>query len=246
MPFKGRTKRRIQSDDSQPFEPLSRATCTGSVELGWVSCLQYIQKPEKMPLLLMQTIPQAKGYPDISTRSFLHKLSTSTDDGMPSPSVLALTDFDPDGIAIMSTYKHGSQQLSHETEKLKVPSIQWLGIKSANVKHNIDRMDDHDSQGLLSLSLRDRKKAVKMLENNVVFAEDGSEQEWRRELQVLMMLGAKAEMEILDERSEGLAEWVEQKLEEQVQASREWYTNVSVGAPESLDMDMGLELLEGS
>ena len=100
---------------------------------------------------------------------------------------------------------------------LKVPSIQWLGIKSADTQHHIDRTTDHDSQGLLQLSLRDRKKAIKMLENNVVLAENGSEREWRREIQVMLMLGMKAEMEILAQRSEGLEGWVERKLEEEMQ-----------------------------
>ena len=56
----------------------------------------------------------AKGYPDVATRAMLRFLSTpSPSNGFASPPLHALVDFDPDGIAILSTYKHGSDNLSH-------------------------------------------------------------------------------------------------------------------------------------
>ena len=152
---------------------------------------------------------QAKGYPDISTRSFLHLLSTSHDlDNVPSP-IYALTDFDPDGLAIMSTYKYGSFKLSHENAGLNVPSIQWLGIQSQDV---IARNEHDECGGLLRLSARDRKKAADMLDGSQVLQEGGTENLWRRELQVMLMLNVKAEMEILAERQGGVKGWVEEKL----------------------------------
>lgn len=42
--------------------------------------------------------------------------------------------------------------------------------------------------------------------------ENGMEREWRRELQVMLMLNVKAEMELLDEREGGLEDWVEDSL----------------------------------
>jgi len=151
---------------------------------------------------------QAKGYPDISTRSFLHLLSTIyPTKTIPLP-IYALTDFDPDGIAIMSTYKHGSLKLSHENAHLNVPSIQWLGIHSKDI---LDEASEQEGKGLLRLTGRDRRKAIKMLEWDVL-REEGMEREWRREVQIMLMLGVKAEMEILGGREGGVDGWVEGKL----------------------------------
>ncbi|KAK0510386.1 hypothetical protein JMJ35_006818 [Cladonia borealis] len=150
----------------------------------------------------------AKGYPDLSTRAFLRLLSTSHHPHSPPPPIYALADFDPDGIAITSTYKHGSYNLSHENEELVVPSMRWMGIQSKDV---LER-NGEECKGLLRLSGRDRKKAVKMLENSEWLKEEGVEREWRRELQVMLMLNVKAEMEVLSERVGGVEGWVEERL----------------------------------
>ena len=152
---------------------------------------------------------QAKGYPDISTRAFLRLLSISHHHRSRPPPIYALADLDPDGIAIMSNYKHGSYTLSHENENLIVPSIRWLGIRSSDILNEPNR---EEAQGLLKLSGRDRKKAVKMLENSAVMREGGGEAEWRRELQVMLMLNVKAEIEVLGQREGGVEGWVEEKL----------------------------------
>lgn len=39
-----------------------------------------------------------------------------------------------------------------------------------------------------------------------------SETGWRRELQVMLVLGYKAEMELLEEREGGLETWLQRKL----------------------------------
>lgn len=108
----------------------------------------------------------------------------------------------------MSTYKHGSTNLSHENANLIVPSMRWLGLRSCDL-HNDEAVDE--SKGPLRLTVRDRKKAVKMLEK-ALLEENGGEREWRRELQVMLMLGVKAEMELLAEREGGLEGWLEGKL----------------------------------
>lgn len=123
-------------------------------------------------------------------------------------------DFDPDGIAIMSTYKHGSWTLSHENAKLKVPSIRWLGLRSREL---LDGTIGEVSEGLLQLTTRDRRKAMSLLERPLL-DEEGEEKEWRRELQVMLMLGVKAEMEILADRAGGVCGWVEEKLVEEIGA----------------------------
>lgn len=109
----------------------------------------------------------------------------------------------------MSTYKHGSLKLSHENAALNVPSIQWLGIQSRDVLAG-NGQDEYS--GLLKLTARDRKKAADMLERSEVLQEGGAEKEWRRELQVMLMLNVKAEMEILAEREGGVTGWIEEKL----------------------------------
>ena len=120
-------------------------------------------------------------------------------------------DFDPDGIAIMSNYKYGSWNLSHESTNLAIPDIRWLGLRSCELLCNDD---GEATQGLLPLSVRDRKKAMKMLEKLRV-SEDGVEQQWRRELQVMLMLGFKAEMEILADVKCGVSGWIERRLLEE-------------------------------
>ncbi|KAL2040644.1 hypothetical protein N7G274_006623 [Stereocaulon virgatum] len=122
----------------------------------------------------------AKGYPDISTRAFLRLLSTTPTLPLqlPPPPIYALTDFDPDGIAIMSNYKHGSYTLSHENEHLNVPGIRWLGIKSRDI---VNEAKGTEARGSLKLSGRDRKKAVKMLENSLVLQEGGGNGDIRRD-----------------------------------------------------------------
>ncbi|KAG4437979.1 hypothetical protein IFR05_006560 [Cadophora sp. M221] len=138
----------------------------------------------------------AKGYPDIQTRQFLHLLSTHH----PSIPIYALVDFDPDGLGIMSTYKHGSQALSHEVN-LAVPSIQWLGVRSCDFLGK-----EADARGLLKLTARDRRIALRML------GWDGERvDEWRGELQVMLMLNVKAEIQILG-NGERLGEWLDERL----------------------------------
>ena len=111
----------------------------------------------------------------------------------------------------MSTYKYGSLKLSHENAGLNVPSIQWLGIQSRDVLAG-NKQDEYS--GLLRLSARDRKKAAEMLDRNEVLQEGGMEKVWRRELQVMLMLNVKAEMEVLADRQGGVKGWVEEKLQE--------------------------------
>ncbi|KAG8529755.1 uncharacterized protein KY384_005236 [Bacidia gigantensis] len=148
---------------------------------------------------------EARGYPDISTRSFLGHLSTFYAEKGVEPPIWALVDLDPDGIAIMSTYKYGSINLSHENESLQLPSLQWLGLEWKDIFNSIIADSAQISDRRLSLSGRDRAKAVKMLQNSPPLAEHGAEPKWRRELQVMLFTGAKAEMEILGDNITSLA-----------------------------------------
>lgn len=62
-------------------------------------------------------------------------------------------------------------------------------------------------QGLLKLSQRDRRIALRMLEKSVA---EGRE-EWVRELQVMLIMNVKAEIQILGSGEE-LGEWLDWKL----------------------------------
>lgn len=130
----------------------------------------------------------AKGYPDVSSRAMLRFLSSpSPQNGFSSPPVYALVDYDPDGLAIMSVYKDGSIALAHENANLCVPQLQWLGLCRECIQLG---QDPHCSQGLLTLSDRDRRKATNMLERC-------SDLNIRSALQDMLLLNVKAELQIL-------------------------------------------------
>lgn len=66
----------------------------------------------------------------------------------------------------------------------------------------------NQGQGLISLTPRDRRMAIKTLQR------DSLEEEWRRELQVMLMLGAKAEIQIINSADgAGLGIWLDKKLQ---------------------------------
>lgn len=137
----------------------------------------------------------------------------------------AFVDLDPDGIAILSTYKYGSYRLAHEdvapkdTPALSLPNIRWLGVKSHHISRTpVGESDTSTSampelQGVMKLSTRDRTKATRMLEWDLC-AEDGPEQGWRQELQTMLMVNVKAEMQILDELPGGLVSWLSNELDQ--------------------------------
>lgn len=72
-------------------------------------------------------------------------------------------------------------------------------------------ISDGEVAGLLRLSSRDRRRAAGMMKKNSL-KKNGQDKEWKRELQVMLMLGLKAEMEVLGNRNKGLEAWVEWKL----------------------------------
>lgn len=117
-------------------------------------------------------------------------------------------DYDPDGLGIMSTYKHGSMNLAHETE-LTVPWIKWLGVRSSDFLHG----NGGETAGLLTLTKRDRRMAKKMLGRQKECPDDlmGEDMDCRRELQLMLMLNVKAEIQILGS-GEKLGNWLDGKL----------------------------------
>jgi len=120
-----------------------------------------------------------------------------------------LIDSDPDGMAIMSTYKYGSLAQAHRTASLNVPKLEWLGLRASELVTETDPLGD---ECLVRLSLRDRKKARAILAKSPCFVEDGPEPAWRAELQQMLMLNIKAEIELLYEREGGIEGWLDKKL----------------------------------
>ncbi|KAJ4373462.1 endodeoxyribonuclease [Didymella sp. IMI 355093] len=163
----------------------------------------------------------AKGYPDVASRSYLHQLTHHA----PHVPIYAFMDLDPDGIAIMTTYKYGSYRLAHEEVKhmdapaLSLPNLRWLGVKSHHVnlaqasEDGIDTSATSGLQGMMRLTTRDRSKAMRMLEWDLC-TETGPELEWRRELQTMLMLNTKAEIQILDELPGGVVSFLSSELEQ--------------------------------
>lgn len=144
-----------------------------------------------------------KGYPDLATRAFLCFISApSPQNGFASPPVYGLADFDPDGLAILSTYKHGSIALAHENAYLRTPQLQWLGLRSEHIVLGVDNV--HASQGLLTLTTRDRARARKMLERACLKQDDGDDSHLQTELQIMLMLNRKAELQLLDAVTDGM------------------------------------------
>lgn len=169
---------------------------------SWRACHGTIAAPF---VQFQLTSLQAKGYPDIATRSLLRTLALpSKQNNFKQRAVYALVDFDPDSIDILSTYKHGSAALAHEKANLELPVIQWIGLQSKAIGY---QQDLHQAQGLLSLSTRDRRKANRMLEREP-YLDNGKEPSWRREIQGMLFLNVKAEIQLLEAQSGGLCEWL--------------------------------------
>ncbi|KAK8017315.1 DNA topoisomerase IV- alpha subunit [Apiospora rasikravindrae] len=191
----------------------------------------------------------AKGYPDLSSRQFIHAVHST----WPQIPIYALMDFDPDGVSILRTYKRGSQGMRHE-ERVTVPGLLWLGVKNSDLLELQMRLlpttrsepsnGDGESQStlassqssragssrtlarslpgsarrheagwkILSLSGRDRTKAVRLLSTlSDQHHQDADEMELTSELQLMLMLNMKFEIQAVD-RAENMAHWLDERL----------------------------------
>ncbi|KAH0004677.1 DNA topoisomerase IV, alpha subunit, partial [Aureobasidium melanogenum] len=170
-----------------------------------------ISSQEWQEMMWHAVLVTGKGYPDIATRAMTRFMTVaSPQNGFAEPPVFGLVDYDPDGLAILHTYKHGSKKMSEDNAALIVPRIQWLGLHGRAIT-DVDHT--HRNQGLMTLTSRDRHKARKMLE-----WEASSDQgpQWCRELQVMLMLNLKAEMQIVDSDSSGLINMIKSAAYEDI------------------------------
>ncbi|KAK1637656.1 Spo11/DNA topoisomerase VI subunit A [Colletotrichum phormii] len=165
----------------------------------------------------MGILVTGKGYPDLNTKQFVHLLHTAK----PELPVFALVDFDCYGIAIMRCYSHGTRGHAHE-KSTTVPSMQWLGIKSDDLPFHQNanpspgsadggggqrRSGESTFESSSSLTLRDRTRAINMVRE---VSEDGTDidRDCRRELQVMLFLGIKAEIQAVDNTGD-MSRWLD-------------------------------------
>ena len=129
------------------------------------------------------------------------------------PPIYALSDHDPHGLSILSTYAHGSASLAHQNETLAVPDVRWLGVKLDDViatQRQQHGESGSDAAGIMTLTKRDRRLAKSMLATNPAF-EGSVHSDWRRELQCMLFLNVKAEIQILG-GGDSLGKWVETRI----------------------------------
>ena len=117
-------------------------------------------------------------------------------------------DFDPDGINILTTFKYGSETFAHENIRLNCPGILWIGVRGSDV---LSFEAAGDRRGVRPLTVRDRRKARIML-GKALFQEGGMELGWRCELQRMLVLSVKAEIQVLNDMEGGLEGWLDKKL----------------------------------
>lgn len=120
--------------------------------------------------------------------------------------MFALTDFDPYGIHIFSCYKFGSKTLQHDLTAQAL-DIQWLGINAEHLTSLTDDMsallegnDDPRlpisvNSGTIPLTSKDRRAALLFLKK----LQTSGVCDLQRQTQTMLMLGAKAEIQALDE-----------------------------------------------
>lgn len=111
----------------------------------------------------------------------------------------------------MSTYKYGSMAQVHENAHLNVSTLRWLGVCTSELLATNNVLE---KASLIPLTFRDRKKAYAMLANSPCFTEDGPEPTWREELQRMLFLNVKAEIEILYDLDGGIESWLDRRLRE--------------------------------
>lgn len=101
--------------------------------------------------------------------------------------------------------------LAHEKDVI-VPSIKWLGVRSSDFL----KESGGEVAGLLTLTKRDRRIAKKMLGRQTEGASELIEDvDCRRELQVMLLLNVKAEIQVLGS-GEKLGSWLDGKLLEAI------------------------------
>ncbi|KIW29464.1 uncharacterized protein PV07_05278 [Cladophialophora immunda] len=169
------------------------------------------RKFHRNPIVGPGLLVTAKGYPDIATRYFLRRLLDHSPSSIP---VFGLFDWDPDGVGILKCYLYGSRNLAQE-HGCNIPEMRWVGLKAEDVAL-------HQAIGnpTVPLSRRDRMAAVGLLASQEWHDQTGTVlpglQEAVTEVQRMLMLNRKAEIQSLDEGQGGLEDWLTGRLSQQL------------------------------
>ncbi|KAG7658352.1 Spo11/DNA topoisomerase VI subunit A superfamily [Arabidopsis suecica] len=121
----------------------------------------------------------AKGYPDIATRFFLHRMSTT----FPDLPILALVDWNPAGLAILCTFKFGSIGMGLEAYRYAC-NVKWIGLRG-------DDLNLIPEDSLVPLKPKDSQIAKSLLSSKIL------QENYRDELSLMVQTGKRAEIEAL-------------------------------------------------
>ncbi|XP_051136855.1 meiotic recombination protein SPO11-2 [Andrographis paniculata] len=121
----------------------------------------------------------AKGYPDIGTRLLLHRMSRE----FPELPILGLVDWNPAGLAILCTFKHGSITMGLEAYRYAC-NIKWLGLR----KDDIEQLIPEES--LIPLTPKDHQIAKSLASSEIL------QDNYKEELAFMIERG-RAEIEAL-------------------------------------------------
>ncbi|CAA0313373.1 unnamed protein product [Arabidopsis thaliana] len=121
----------------------------------------------------------AKGYPDIATRFFLHRMSTT----FPDLPILALVDWNPAGLAILCTFKLGSIGMGLEAYRYAC-NVKWIGLRG-------DDLNLIPEESLVPLKPKDSQIAKSLLSSKIL------QENYREELSLMVQTGKRAEIEAL-------------------------------------------------
>uniref|UniRef100_A0A0B7K5A4 DNA topoisomerase (ATP-hydrolyzing) n=1 Tax=Bionectria ochroleuca TaxID=29856 RepID=A0A0B7K5A4_BIOOC len=177
-----------------------------------------------------------KGYPDLLTWSFLHIVQRNN----PNVPILVLVDYDPDGVNILRCYRWGLSRLPspkylkahwigikarHVLESRNLQPVQSAPERITHQEQAYSsRGGDSAGDSISSISCREPSAQLSVRDRQLVrgtlrriqaiITTDESSQEvaeMRYELQKMLMLGVKAEIQWLDDGG-NLTGWLEQEI----------------------------------
>lgn len=126
-----------------------------------------------------------------------------------TPPAYCLVDYDPDGLAIFTTYKYGSRSLAHERDHILTPSLRRIGLTTKDVLQRTQSDELQTTDSLLRLTAHDRRLGIRMLERQCRGEVDD---ELTCDLRIMLMLNVKCEIQLLDTDASGLSDWLVHKL----------------------------------
>ena len=177
----------------------------------------------KIFLSLPCVIITGKGYPDLATKCFLRHLH----DACPSLPVLGLVDCNPDGLAILSTYKFGPNKgcASYESQTYDCMHLGWLGVLPSEGLATTGMANAHGGMeaggGMMgnapraSLSKRDEGRLRGLIAK---FEKAGCGEAWIREMRIMQERKSKCDIEgflstfLFSKARGGVGGWVARKV----------------------------------